>query len=99
MKKNICPICGYSKLEFVPKSSYEICPCCGYEFGTFDYYVAGSNLYFDLTKEGYEVEDEKLFYFIREIWLQNGSKWYTEEMKPQNWNLEKQLKNLSKIKS
>lgn len=39
---NICPVCGYDKLDFKPydeqdNASFEICPCCGFEFGCDDF--------------------------------------------------------------
>lgn len=33
--KNICPVCGYDKLER-PIHDYDICPCCRCEFGISD---------------------------------------------------------------
>ena len=29
---NLCPVCGYDKLEF-PPANFSICACCGTEFG------------------------------------------------------------------
>lgn len=30
----------------------------------------------------------------RKKWLSNSAKWFKERMKPDNWNLEKQMKNI-----
>src|SRR5215470_3158985 len=32
---NVCPVCGFNKLEEPPANFY-ICPCCGTEFGNDD---------------------------------------------------------------
>lgn len=42
MKKYICMICGFDKLEEIPYyedfgGSNEICSCCGFEFGVDDF--------------------------------------------------------------
>lgn len=29
---NVCPVCGYDRLEF-PPGNFSICACCGTEFG------------------------------------------------------------------
>lgn len=87
----ICPICGYENLEFEPIDSYEICPCCGYEFGSFDYNGEPLEKFFPDYEETNEV-----FNFIREIWLGQGAKWWSESRKkPTDWNLIKQLNNLN----
>lgn len=43
MKKYMCPICDYDKLEFPPRN-HEICPCCGTEFGFDDFDKSNSQL-------------------------------------------------------
>ena len=91
-EKYICPICGYDRLEFYPSNSYEICPCCGYEFGTFDYFDE------DLCDK-FHKEDETLFAYIRNVWIKNGSKWWsTSNKKPKNWNWKEQVKNIKSKK-
>ena len=90
-KKFICPICGFDKLQFEPNNSYEICACCGYEFGSFEYEGKDLGQYFPDYKETDEV-----FSFIRKLWFDNGSKWWSvNNKKPKNWKLEEQLKNIN----
>ena len=92
MKKNnyICPICGYDGLQFIPANSYEICPCCGYEFGTFEYNGESLDKYFPDC-----VEDDEVYDFIRDTWLGQGAKWWSESRKqPTDWSLINQLNNI-----
>jgi len=85
MKINICPVCGYDKLDASPRDefgcpSYEICPCCGFEFG------------FDDDSEGLTYDQ------YRERWLKQGAKWVSKSRpKPKNFDLCKQLRNIGII--
>ena len=91
-EKYVCPICGYDRLEFYPSNSYEICPCCGYEFGSFEYFKE------DLCDKFHD-ENDALFSYIRNIWIKNGSKWWSmSNTKPKNWNWEEQIKNIKSKK-
>ncbi len=48
------------------------------------------------TEFGYEDFTIKAIKRSRKIWLENGAKWHHEAEKPENWNLEEQLKNITK---
>ncbi|MEK7510080.1 MAG: hypothetical protein AAB567_00780 [Patescibacteria group bacterium] len=90
-KKYICRVCGYRNSDaFYDESGYpeyEICPCCGAESG-----------YQDCTPESAEIN--------RRRWLQEGTPWHADEwvqkgikldkfdLKPENWNLEEQLRTI-----
>lgn len=92
-KNYICPVCGYDGLEFEPNNSYEICSCCGYEFGTLDYEGKDVGAEFDYK------ETMNFFSYVRNIWLGNGAEWYSNiNQKPQNWDLQNQLKNIISCK-
>jgi len=85
---NICPICGYTRLQMSPYDehgypSYEICDCCGFEYG------------FDDDSEGYSFEN------YREKWINEGFKFSNDKMQPETWNRQtmiKQLENVNKVK-
>ena len=83
--KYICPICGYDKIEIPP----------------YDDKGRGS---FDICPccgFHYAVHDDDMGYTFesyREEWIKNGSAWLMESEKPNNWLLEKQLKNLVLLK-
>lgn len=84
-KLNICPVCGYTKLEEPPYNQYgepthEICSCCGYEYG------------FDDTSEGYTFTE------YRKEWIKRGFPFSYKEDKPKNWNKKKMKKQLKNIK-
>jgi len=84
MNKNICPICGYNKLEEPPYDergigSCEICSCCGFEYGVSD--------------------DDKDYTFesYRKEWFEKGCLFSYEKEKPIDWSIEAakmQLRNL-----
>jgi len=70
--KNICPCCGYDKLNFIPYDengcgSFEICPCCGFQFGCDDF-----------------PDKEKAFIEWRKTWIENGRNWFSRNPKPQD---------------
>lgn len=87
----ICRVCGYrNQRPFYDKmnlAKWEICPCCGGESG-----------YEDSTSESAEVN--------RRRWIQKGAPWHAEEwaqkgmkvnvsdLKPNNWDLSTQLRNI-----
>jgi len=39
-------------------------------------------------------DDINLVRKMRQEWLDNGAQWFSPEEKPENWNLEEQLKNI-----
>ncbi len=61
--------------------SYEVCACCGFEFGNDD-------------NPGTAKPDSFGQYLSR--WIAEGCKWFCEDEKPKDWNLETQL-NRAKI--
>ncbi len=80
-KQNICPVCGYDRLDepaydSLHRGSFGICSCCGFQFGVDD--------------------DDKGFTHIsyRNQWMKNGAKWFDVLAKPDNWSLDKQLLNI-----
>jgi len=79
--KHICPVCGYPKLEEVPRSqdgggSYEICPSCGFQFGVSD------------DDAGFTYDE------WREKWRANGMKWSSQRRMPRGWNPATQVAQL-----
>lgn len=84
-KENICPVCGFNKLDEKPYDKYdcpshEICPCCGTEFG-----------YDDKVKDKSRIKRWKE---LQLEWVRNGYKWFSVDEKPENWNPHKQLDQL-----
>ena len=76
---NICPVCGYDKLDFKPydeqgNASFEICPCCGFEFGCDDF-----------------PDKQKSFVEWRKKWIENGCNWFSRNPAPQDWNAKEQI--------
>lgn len=79
--KNICPVCGYDELLEPPYDEYNI---PSYEICPccgFEYGFDDQDLNFD-------------FITYREKWLLSGAKWVQCQEKPDDWNLDTQLKNL-----
>jgi len=68
-----CPVCGYPKLQELPRSasgggSYEICPSCGFQFGVDD------------DDKGISYEQ------AREKWIAGGMLWHSKGMPaPKDW--------------
>jgi hypothetical protein len=54
---NICPVCGYNRLEF-PPVNYSICACCGTEFGYDDRVLTHAQLTMEWVNKGYPWFDE-----------------------------------------
>jgi len=76
--KNVCPICGFDKLKEAPFSK-EGAP--SYEICA----CCGFEFGFD------EIECRDVYL---KKWIEHGSKWFVPELKPRDWNLEEQLKNI-----
>jgi len=87
MKKfYICPVCGYDKIvnpiyDSNGQGTYEICPCCGFEFGSDDF-----------------PDKEQAFKNWRTHWIEKNYLWFSNyTKKPENWEPQKQLDNITKI--
>jgi hypothetical protein len=78
----ICPICGYDKLDEKP---YDNDGNPSYEICP----CCGFEFGFDDESEG------KSFEGYREEWLHNGVEWFDLKLKPKDWNLKTQLKNIN----
>jgi len=83
---NICPVCGFSKLEEPPYDelgypTYVICPCCGYEFG------------FDDSSKGLTF-DEYL-----NTWIEKGYEFFDKDLQPPNWNFDQLILQLENRKN
>ncbi len=105
-----CRICGNSDCLYWEKfedgfygENYFICPCCGGESGVDDV-MGGGMAPEDISSEFKDIKDIDLQAIkeYRKRWMQgdfdwqNGEKafWFTPKTKPQNWDLEKQMKNI-----
>lgn len=82
-KKNVCLVCGYLSLEEPP---YDAGGSPSYEICP----CCGFEFGFDDGSEGLSYDQ------YRENWIKGGAHWFTLSLKPANWNLEKQLKNIKK---
>lgn len=77
----ICPVCGYDKLSEPP---YD-------KFGDPSYEICpccGFEFGYDDLNLGFDYKT------YRGIWIGNGAKWFSEEEKPNEWDLERQLHNI-----
>lgn len=80
---HICPVCGYPEL-YEPAwadghPSEDICPSCGTQFGYDD-------------ARGVDVESRRIVHAeLRARWVASGSKWWSPEPEPANWNPKRQL--------
>jgi hypothetical protein len=81
MTKYTCPVCGYSDLDEPPRG------------------INGKTPSFDICdccgiQFGYEDTSEPNIIKYRLKWIESGGKWFCQEMKPANWNIREQLKNI-----
>lgn len=81
MPKYICPVCGYDKLDEPPYN--EILEA---SYDTCP--CCGVEFGYDDFKN-----DNVSFSIARRKWVEEGAKWFNENQKPNNWNMEEQLKN------
>ncbi len=80
----ICSVCGYDQLE---SKQY-------YDDGNPTYIVCnccGFESGFDDFDQGLTIEE------YREKWIKDGCIWLIEYLKPANWIMEEQMKNIQKI--
>ena len=82
-QRYVCPICGYDKLEEPPFD----------ETGEPSFEICpccGIEFGFDL--ENAHISEQE----YRQNWLNGGSNWFIPEEKPDNWDLQDQLKKIKK---
>ncbi|MEW9702988.1 hypothetical protein [Paenibacillus sp. SI8] len=82
----ICTLCGYSNLKFAPWTQKGLSP--SYEICPCCGVEFGVD---DINKAAYEI--------YKKEWFESGNKWFMESKKPNNWNLQDQLKKISQIDS
>ena len=82
-KNFICPVCGLAKLR---EPLYNNSSNPSYEICV----CCGFEFGFDdnLKRQTYDS--------YRTKWLEEGAKWFRQELKPDGWNLQEQLKNINK---
>ena len=84
MSKNYtCPVCGFNGLEEDPYNQRNE---ASYEICP----CCGFEFGFDLA------DSKNLLIEYRRRWIKNGARWFIERLKPENWDLEAQLKNPDK---
>ena len=80
--------------------SENYCHCCGLPIGDFlPWGEDGKTPLWDIceccgTEYGYEDSSESALIRYRKNWLSSGAKWFSPKLKPKDWELEEQLKNL-----
>ena len=90
--KFYCRICGLEQLEAPwgdddKTANFEICGCCGCEFGCDDYNIDVIREYRKQWLSGKLKWQNNVSYF---------NSWFRSSIKPNNWSLEKQLKQIPK---
>ncbi len=81
------------------KEELNFCKVCGLYHKLFPWGEDGKMPSYDICEccgvefgyEDYQVSSTKKF---RQKWLNSGAKWFHSKEKPDNWNLEEQLKNI-----
>lgn len=78
----ICPICGYDKLTEEPfdKDGNPSYEICN---------CCGFEFGYDDGSEGVSPD------IYRKEWIKQGVKWFNIKVKPNNWDLQEQLKNIN----
>jgi len=84
-KKYICPVCGLDKLT---DRLYNDSDNPSYEICD----CCGFEFGFD------DVVNKETYDSYRKKWLEKGANWFRPELKPANWNVDKQLNNLDNSK-
>ena len=81
MKNYTCPVCGFKGLEENPYNQRKepSYEICPCCGFEFGFDSAGSK--------------ESLIEY-RQRWIKDGARWFIERLKPENWDLEAQLKNI-----
>ncbi|WP_110955994.1 hypothetical protein [Anaerosinus massiliensis] len=81
MTKYICYVCGYPDLAEPPRGENGKIP-------SFDICDCCG------VEFGYEDTDEKNMLCYRKRWIESGGKWFCKELRPLNWNMKEQLRNI-----
>jgi hypothetical protein len=81
-KHHICPVCGFDALKEPP---YDQQSAPSYEICP----CCGFEFGFDGTNNQIAFTD------FRQRWIKNGARWFMPKLKPENWDLRKQLDNLT----
>ncbi|MBD7912472.1 hypothetical protein [Clostridium cibarium] len=81
MNKYTCHVCGYPNLDEPPRG------------------IDGKIPSFDIcdccgVEFGYEDTSEANIIRYRQKWIEAGGEWFCKEMKPADWDMKKQLKNI-----
>ncbi|MFV0237432.1 MAG: hypothetical protein ACK5HU_02710 [Flavobacteriales bacterium] len=76
------------------------CKVCGYDLQFFPWGKDGKNPSFDIcdccgVEFGNEDIDEKSIVEYRKEWISKGKQWFDNKKEPDNWNFERQMKNIS----
>lgn len=84
MAKYTCPVCGYPELDEPPRG------------------IDGKIPSFDICdccgiEFGYEDTSESNILKYRQKWIDSGGEWFCKDLKPTNWNMKEQLKNINVI--
>lgn len=80
MEKYKCPVCGYPDLEEPPRD--------GNGRPSFDICDCCG------IEFGYEDCTEENIIKYRKKWIESDGEWFSKDSKPNNWNMEQQLKNI-----
>lgn len=81
-KKYICPVCGFNELAEPP---YNVQRQPSHEVCP----CCGFEFGFDDVLKGQRFDS------FRRRWIEKGAAWFWPEKKPDNWDLDTQLKNLN----
>ncbi len=78
---------------------YYICPVCGYDRLEEPTYIDGRIPSHDICdccgcEFGLDDCTERQIEKYRQKWVNEGCRWFVPEMKPENWDIDVQLKNL-----
>lgn len=81
-KKYLCPVCGFDGLKEPPFNDHN-------EPSHEVCPCCGFEFGFD------DASSQGTLNVFRKHWIENGAQWFMPNLKPANWDLQKQLKNLN----
>ncbi len=84
-EKHTCPVCGFNGLK---EPSYGKSDEPSYEICPccgFEFGFDGDN------------NNQAVFTEFRQRWIENGTPWFMQKLKPKNWDIHKQLGNLKRV--